>query len=85
MEAKKEVNEYAQDEKERSHVDVAINSTHVININLWDKYLDLLKGEENNSSKSDFFLPHVCNNSDQSLNHLKELIRWNWNLVIYAR
>ena len=75
MEAKKEVNEYAQDEKERSHVDVAINSTHVININLWDKYLDLLKGEENNSSKSDFFLPHVCNNSAQSLSHLKELRR----------
>ena len=50
-----------------------INSSHVNNINLSDKYLDLLKGEENNSSKTDTSSPHVCTNSAQSLNHSKSL------------
>ena len=62
-EAKKKVDEYAQDEKnKRSYADV-VNSAHVNNINLSDIYLDLLKGEENNSSKTDTSQPHVCTNS----------------------
>ena len=32
-------------------------------------YLDLLKGEENNFSKTDTSPPHVCTSSAQNLNH----------------
>ena len=58
--------------KKRSYMDV-VNSTHVNNINLSDIYLDLLKGEENNSSKTETSPPHVCTNSAQSLNHSRSL------------
>ena len=34
----------------------------------------MLKGEENNSSKTDTSLLHVCTNSAQSLNHSKSLV-----------
>ena len=57
--------------KKRSYMDVG-NSTHVNNINLFI-YLDLLKGEENNSSKTDTSPSHVCTNSAQSLNHSRSL------------
>ena len=50
-----------------------VNSTHVNNINLSEIYLDLLKGKENNSSKTDTYPPHVCTNSAKSLNHSKGL------------
>ena len=33
----------------------------------------MLNGEENNSSKTETFPPHVCTNSTQSLNHSKSL------------
>ena len=45
----------------------------VNNLNLSDIYLDLLKGEENNSSKTDTSPPHVCTSSAQSLNHSRSL------------
>ena len=50
-----------------------VNSTHVNNINLSEIYLDLLKGKENNSSKTDTYPPHVCTSYAQSLNHSKNL------------
>ena len=64
---------YAQDEKKKgSYVDV-VNGTHFNNINLLDIYLDLLKGEENNSTKTDTSPSHAWTNSVQSLNHSRGL------------
>ena len=69
LETKKKNDEYAKNEKiKRSYADV-VNSTHVNNINLSGMYLELLKGEENNSSKTDTSPPHVCTSSAESLNH----------------
>ena len=42
-------------------------------VNLSDIYLDLLKGEVGNSSKTDNSPPHVCTNSVQNLNHSRSL------------
>lgn len=71
--AKKKDDEYTQNEKnKRSYVNV-VNSIHVNNINLSDMLIDLLKGEEVNSSKTDTSLPQVCTNSAQSLNHSRSL------------
>ena len=72
-EAKKKVDEYAQDEKKKRSYADAVNSTHVNNINLSDIYLDLLMGEENNSSKTDTSPRHVCTNFAQILNHSRSL------------
>ena len=67
------MDEYAQDEeKKRSYADV-VNSAHKNIMNLSDMYLDLLRGEENNSSKTDTSPPHICSNSAQSLNHSRSL------------
>ena len=52
----------------RSYADV-VNSTHVNNVNLSDMYLDLLKDEENNPSKTATSPPQVCASSAESLNH----------------
>ena len=68
-EANKKVDEYAQDEKnKRSYADV-VNNTYVSNINPSDIYLDLLKGEENNTPKTGTSPSDICTISAQSLNH----------------
>ena len=72
-EAKKKVDEYAQDEKKKRSYADPVNSTHVNNINLSDIYLHLLMSEENNSSKTDTSPPHVCTNFAQILNHSRSL------------
>ena len=73
-ETKKKVDEYVQGEKKKvSYVD-AVNTAHVNNINLSDIYLDFLKGEENNSSKTDI--------SPSQFKPFKELRR---RIVIYTR
>ena len=78
-EAKQKVGEYAQDEKKKRYFADVVNSTHVNNINQSNIYLDLLKGEKNNSFKITTSPPHVCTNSAESLR------RRAWHLVIYTR
>ena len=67
------MDEYAQNEKKKILYADVVNSAHVNNINLSDIHLDLLKGEENNSSKTDTSLSYVCTNSAQGLNHSRSL------------
>ena len=63
------MDEYAQDEKnKRSYADV-VNNTYVSNINPSDIYLDLLKGEENNTPKTGTSPPDICTIFVRSLNH----------------